>query len=54
MVQEAVMVLHVDVMYLVEVLQDGFIIGCPAERSSLEFDAIDILLLRLLQLNASM
>lgn len=40
-------------MYLIEVLQHSFIIGCPAEGGSLEFNAIYILLLRLLQLNAS-
>lgn len=35
-------------------LQHSFIVGCSAESSSLELNALDILLLRLLQLNASM
>ena len=41
-------------LYLIEVLQHSLIIGCSAESSSLELNALDILLLRLLQLNASM
>ena len=41
-------------IYLIEVLQHGFIISCPAEGSSFELNGIYILLLRLLQLNASM
>ena len=42
------------IIYLIEVLQHGFIVSCPAEGSSFELNAIYILLLRLLQLNASM
>lgn len=39
--------------YLIEVLQHSFIVGCSAESSSFELNALDILLFRLLQLNAS-
>ncbi len=42
------------VNYLIEVLQNRFIVGGTAKGSSLELNAIDILLLWLLQLYASM
>ena len=51
---EAAIQMPAQIIYLIEVLQHSFIVSCPAEGSSFELNAIYILLLRLLQLNASM